>query len=397
MLSLLLIVHSYRSLRVFRLRESTAATARLSSQIASLNRVIAATPTPAYTRTAVWTLHPTMEDLCSGSDVDPQQSLRSNQRRRQPDEAMKRSSNSSRCASEASAAAPASNSPGATVVVATAASSTFVEFVRADPMVSAAARIRLVPAGSAAQLLQTALHSEIVAHLLALYRYTRLHRVLCVELGLRPKAATQRLNGWLSAAYGTGSGDVDNESNESDSEESSFLSRIKDDARRVNHIFIDAQEEPAVAEEWWPTVLQSLATGRRRPTHALAVLRVLNQHHDAICRKYPVLADRRQLWSFYLRLQNWSASSVVEDLREKRVLPHASIARAATMATDDEQGEEKNDEELPPPQQHGKRKQMSRPKREVKQRNANEEGEAASASKPEPVIDSNTGMLHARF
>ena len=244
---------------------------------------------------------------------------------------------------------------------ASASSSSLVRLVSSDGSLPAAARARLLPA---ARLLEAAIHSDILAHILALYHYVHLQRAMTLELHVGVKAAAHRLNGWLSAAYAAAEDGGDGHA----SGQPECVRRIKHDACRVYTILNDADDsdssdEAAAAAPWWPQLLQSLCAGGRRPTHALAVLRALNRHHGAICASYPSVAVRHQLYSYYLRTKCWSARQVEEDLQADGVIDAEADAEEPKQEDEDaeaKQEEQEAEAEAESPVPHSKRARVSR-------------------------------------
>ena len=89
------------------------------------------------------------------------------------------------------------------------------------------ARLRL-----AVESLHTAIESEMVAHALTLYRYTRLQQKLMAAKGWTRIRAAQQLNPWIAAAYGE--------------QGQELVARLKHDAHRLFDLF----SEPADDDEW---------------------------------------------------------------------------------------------------------------------------------------------------
>ena len=93
-------------------------------------------------------------------------------------------------------------------------------------------RDRLRPSVS---LLQAAIQSEMVAHVLTLFRYVRLQQQLMSVKRWARKRAAKQLNLWIAAAY------------EGHQFTSELAVRIKHDAHRLFDLF----SEPAGDDEWW--------------------------------------------------------------------------------------------------------------------------------------------------
>jgi len=181
-------------------------------------------------------------------------------------------------------------------------------------------RARLRPAVVS---LHTAIQSEIVAHALTLYRYTRLQQKLMAAKGWTRIRAAQQLNPWIAAAYGEHGQEL--------------VARIKHDAHRLFDLF----SEPADDDEWWPGQLAAIAAGGGRTKHLLEALLLLNRYHEPIQRFYDTEADRLQLVRFYLRNKKWKARQIEQDLIADGVIkPRKNKQRGSSAAASAAAGSE---------------------------------------------------------
>ena len=173
------------------------------------------------------------------------------------------------------------------------------------------ARLRL-----AVESLHTAIESEMVAHALTLYRYTRLQQKLMAAKGWTRIRAAQQLNPWIAAAYGEHGQEL--------------VARLKHDAHRLFDLF----SEPAGDDEWWPGQLAAIATDGGRARHLLEALLLLNRYHEPIQRFYDTEADRLQLVRFYLRTKKWTARRIEQDLIADGVIKPRKKMKGGSAAAD---------------------------------------------------------------
>lgn len=138
-------------------------------------------------------------------------------------------------------------------------------------------RNRLRPAVSS---LQEAIQSEMVAHILTLFRYVRLQQQLMAAKEWGRNRSAQQLNKWIASAY----------EGEQGSAHVELLARIKHDAHRLFDLF----SEPADDDEWWPSELEAIAAEGGRAKHLLEALLLLNRYHESIQRFYDRETDRLQ-------------------------------------------------------------------------------------------------------
>ena len=158
-------------------------------------------------------------------------------------------------------------------------------------------RDRLCPAVSS---LQEAIQSEMVAHILTLFRYVRLQQQLMAVKEWGRNRAAQQLNKWIASAY----------EGEQGSAHVELLVRIKHDAHRLFDLF----SEPEDDDEWWPSELEAIAAEGGRAKHLLEALLLLNRYHESIQKSFEREADRLQLLEYYLRTVKWSAHQIEQDL-----------------------------------------------------------------------------------
>jgi hypothetical protein len=104
----------------------------------------------------------------------------------------------------------------------------------------------------AVEALHTAIHSEMVAHTLMLYRFTRLQQKLMAAKKWTRIRAARQLNPWIEAAYGEHGQEL--------------VARIRHDAHRLFDLF----SEPADDDEWWPGQLAAMVKDGGRTKHLVA-------------------------------------------------------------------------------------------------------------------------------
>ena len=167
----------------------------------------------------------------------------------------------------------------------------------------------------AVESLHTAIHSEMVAHTLMLYRFTRLQQKLMAAKKWTRIRAARQLNPWIEAAYGEHGQEL--------------VARIRHDAHRLFDLF----SEPADDDEWWPGQLAAMVQDGGRTKHLLEALLLLNRYHEPIRRFYDTEADRLQLVRFYLRTKKWTARQIEQDLIADGVIkPRKNKQRGSSAA-----------------------------------------------------------------
>ena len=168
----------------------------------------------------------------------------------------------------------------------------------------------------AVESLHTAIHSEMVAHTLLLYRYTRLQRKLMEAKEWTRLRAARKLNSWMEAAYGEHGQEL--------------IERIKREAHRLFDLF----SEPADDDEWWPELFAGMVKDGSRTKHLLEALLLLNRYHEPIQRFYQDEAAGLELMELYLHTNKWTARQIEQDLIDDGVIKQRKKKKGDSTAVD---------------------------------------------------------------